>query len=180
MATAQMAALAPAAVPAAAPVTAPPVTQQPVMQQPITAQPLMATPIEDRVAAAQPRAAYSGGPGPNVQLAVIQFGQGSAGLTGSDYPVLQRVAEIQRVNRATIRIVAHAAQDSDGSSADSARANYEVSRRRALAVATQLVRLGVPADRIVAEAASDALPIYETRTARGLAANRRVEIFIEI
>jgi flagellar motor protein MotB len=42
------------------------------------------------------------------------------------------------------------------------------------------VRLGVPADRIVAEAASDAMPVYETRTPRGVAANRRVEIFIDL
>jgi outer membrane protein OmpA-like peptidoglycan-associated protein len=186
MAAAQMAALAPTPAPIAAPAPAPMpapspvVTAPPVVQQPIAAQPLMATPIEDRVAAAQPgRGAYGGAaPGAsarNVQVAVIQFGPGASGLSGNDFAVLQRVAELQRFNRATIRIVAHAAQDGDGSAA-----NYEVSRRRALAVAIQLVRLGVPADRIIAEAASDAMPIYETRTARGLAANRRVEIFIDL
>ena len=67
-----------------------------------------------------------------------------------------------------------------GSSADqAARANYEVSRQRALAVANQLVRLGVPANRIVAEAASDAEPAFETTSARGIAANRRAEIFVD-
>lgn len=168
------------------PAPSPVVTAPPVVQQPISTQPLMATPIEDRVAAAQPGSAYGGArpgaPGAgNVQVAVIQFGPGASGLSGNDLAVLQRVAELQRFNRATIRIVAHAAQDADGSSpADLARANYEVSRRRALAVAMQLVRLGVPADRIVAEAASDAMPVYETRTPRGLAANRRVEIFIDL
>ena len=60
-----------------------------------------------------------------------------------------------------------------------ARANYEVSRQRALAVANQLVRLGVPANRIVAEAASDAEPAFETNSARGIAANRRAEIFVD-
>ena len=44
--------------------------------------------------------------------------------------------------------------------------------RRALAVAQQLRALGVPKDRIVAEAASDDEPIYQTSTARGIAANR--------
>jgi outer membrane protein OmpA-like peptidoglycan-associated protein len=79
-----------------------------------------------------------------------------------------------------VRIVAHAQQDAAGSSADqAARANYEVSRQRALAVASQLVRLGVPANRIVAEAASDAEPVFETTSARGIAANRRAEIFVD-
>ena len=116
----------------------------------------------------------------NQQVAVIQFGAGSAGLTGNDFAILQRVAEMQRNNRATVRIVAHAQQDASGSSADqAARANYEVSRQRALAVANQLVRLGVPANRIVAEAASDAEPAFETSSARGIAANRRAEIFVD-
>jgi outer membrane protein OmpA-like peptidoglycan-associated protein len=118
--------------------------------------------------------------GGNVQVAVIQFGQGAASLTGNDFAVLQKVAEIQRNNRGTVRIVAHAQQDAYGSSADQvARANYEVSRQRALAVANQLVRLGVPASRIVAEAASDAEPAFETTSARGIAANRRAEIFVD-
>ena len=118
--------------------------------------------------------------GGNLQVAVIQFGQGATGLTGNDFAVLQKVAEIQRNNRGTVRIVAHAQQDASGSSADQvARANYEVSRQRALAVANQLVRLGVPANRIVAEAASDAEPAFETTSARGIAANRRAEIFVD-
>lgn len=111
---------------------------------------------------------------------MIQFGQGAASLMGNDFAVLQKVAEIQRNNGATVRIVAHAQQDAYGSSADQvARANYEVSRQRALAVANQLVRLGVPANRIVAEAASDAEPAFETTSARGIAANRRAEIFVD-
>lgn len=118
--------------------------------------------------------------GGNAQVAVIQFGAGSASLTGNDFAILQKVAEMQRNNHATVRIVAHAQQDASGSSADqAARANYEVSRQRALAVANQLVRLGVPASRIVAEAASDAQPAFETTSARGIAANRRAEIFID-
>jgi flagellar motor protein MotB len=32
---------------------------------------------------------------------------------------------------------------------------------------------------MVAEAASDGEPIYQTSTARGLAANRRVEVFMD-
>ena len=116
----------------------------------------------------------------NVQVAIIQFGRGSTGLDGTDFSVLQKVADIQKSNRATVRIVAHSSQDAYASSVtDLERANYEVSRRRALSIANQLVRLGVPVERIVAEAASDAEPVYETNTARGVAANRRAEIFVD-
>ena len=118
-----------------------------------------------------------GGP---LQVAVIQFGRGSSGLGGNDYDVLARVAQIQRRNGGTIRVVTHADQDSYGASAAQLeRGNFEVSRRRALAVAQQLRALGVPKDSIVAEAASDEEPLYQTDTARGMAANRRAEVFID-
>ncbi len=112
----------------------------------------------------------------SIQVAVIQFGQASTGLDETDQAVLARVAEIQRENGGTVRIVAHAARDAVSTAQ---RDNFDVSRRRALAIAQQLRRLGVPADQMVAEAASDDEPIYQTSTARGLAANRRAEVFID-
>jgi outer membrane protein OmpA-like peptidoglycan-associated protein len=118
--------------------------------------------------------------GAPVQVAVIQFGPMSVELNGKDQAVLTRVAQVQRSNGGKVRIVAHSAQDAAGSSPEVlARDNFEVSRQRAIAVANQLMRLGVPANRIAAEAASDEEPAYETNTARGIAANRRAEIFVE-
>jgi outer membrane protein OmpA-like peptidoglycan-associated protein len=118
--------------------------------------------------------------GAPVQVAVIQFGPMSVELNGKDQAVLARVAQVQRSNGGKVRIVAHSAQDAAGSPPDVlARDNFEVSRQRAIAVANQLMRLGVPANRIAAEAASDEEPAYETNTARGIAANRRAEIFVE-
>lgn len=106
----------------------------------------------------------------SLQVAVVQFGPSSTGLDGEDSAVLARVAQIQRENGGIFRIVAHAAQDRD---------NLDVSRRRALAIAQELRRLGVATSQMVAEAASDGEPIYQTSTARGLAANRRVEVFMD-
>ena len=118
--------------------------------------------------------------GAPAQVAVIQFGPMSSELNGKDQSVLARVAQVQRANGGKVRIVAHSAQDAAGTSADAlARDNFEVSRQRALAVANQFLRLGVPANRIAAEAASDEEPAYETNTARGIAANRRAEIYVE-
>lgn len=133
------------------------------------------TPIKGNIATAQsgevPFSALKSPPfDGSLQVAVIQFGPSSTGLDGVDAAVLARVAEIQRDNGGTVRIVAHAAQDRD---------NLDVSRRRALAIAQELRRLGVPTGQMVAEAASDEEPIYQTSTARGLAANRRVDVFID-
>jgi outer membrane protein OmpA-like peptidoglycan-associated protein len=118
--------------------------------------------------------------GGQIQVAVIQFGRASSGLGGNDDGVLARVAQMQKRNGGTVRIVAHASQDVSASSAEAMeRGNYDVSRRRALAVADQLMRLGVPRSAIVAEAASDGEPAYGTDTARGVAANRRAEVYLD-
>jgi outer membrane protein OmpA-like peptidoglycan-associated protein len=112
---------------------------------------------------------------------VIQFGRASAGLGGRDSDVLRKVADIQKKNGGTVRVVAHAEQDVSGSSVNQIeRGNYDVSRRRALAIANQLMALGVPRSAIVAEAASDSEPKFATNTARGIAANRRAEIFLDL
>jgi outer membrane protein OmpA-like peptidoglycan-associated protein len=140
---------------------------------PALSQAMVSQPATQVAAAAPPTAAP-------VQVAVIQFGPMSVELNGKDQAVLARVAQVQRSNGGKVRIVAHSAQDAAGSSPDVlARDNFEVSRQRALTVANQLMRLGVPANRIAAEAASDEEPAYETNTARGIAANRRAEIFVE-
>jgi len=112
--------------------------------------------------------------------AVIQFGRASSGLGGNDYQVLSQVAQMFRRNGGTVRIVAHASQDVNGSSAEMIeRGNYEVSKRRALVIVAQLERMGVPKSSIIAEAASDSEPAYGTDTARGVAANRRAEVYID-
>jgi outer membrane protein OmpA-like peptidoglycan-associated protein len=116
-----------------------------------------------------------------MQVAVIQFGRASFGLGDNDRAVISHVAQTQKRNGGTVRIVAHASQDATASSsAELERGNYDVSRRRALAIADQLVRHGVPRSAIIAEAASDYEPAYATTTARGIAANRRAEIFLDL
>ena len=128
-----------------------------------------------------PFSAITSPPGGPLQVAVIQFGRASSGLGGHDSEILRKVAQIAKKNGGTVRVVAHADQDVTGASANQIeRGNYDVSRRRALAIANQLMALGVPRSAIVAEAASDAEPRYATNTARGVAANRRAEIFLDL
>lgn len=115
-----------------------------------------------------------------LQVAVIQFGRNSAGLSGNDLDVLRSVAEIQKRNGGTVRVLGHASKDVNGTSvAEIKNGNLNLSIKRAEVVAAQLVRYGVPSDAIVMEGVSDEEPVYETRTARGAAANRRTEVFID-
>ena len=118
-----------------------------------------------------------GGP---LQVAVIQFGRNSSGLSGNDIDVLRNVADIHRRNGGTVRVLGHASRDVVGSSANEIRnGNLNLSIKRAEAVSALLVRYGVPSDAIVMEGVADEEPVYETRTARGVAANRRAEVFID-
>jgi flagellar motor protein MotB len=118
-----------------------------------------------------------GGP---MQVAVIQFGRNSAGLSASDMSVLRSVADIHRRNGGTVRVLGHASKDVVGTTASEIRnGNLNLSLKRAESVAAFLVRNGVPPDAIVMEGVADEEPVYETRTARGVAANRRAEVFID-
>ena len=65
------------------------------------------------------------------------------------------------------------------SDAEIKNGNLNLSIKRAEMVANALIRYGVPSDAIVMEGVSDEEPVYETRTARGIAANRRAEVFID-
>ena len=128
-----------------------------------------------------PSSAIKSPPGGPLQVAVIQFGRASSGLGGRDSDILKSVAQIQKKNGGTVRVVAHSDQDVTGASVGQIeQGNYDVSRRRALSIANRLMALGVPRSAIVAEAASDSEPKYATNTARGIAANRRAEIFLDL
>jgi outer membrane protein OmpA-like peptidoglycan-associated protein len=119
-----------------------------------------------------------GGP---MQVAVVQFGRGSSGLAGTSQGVIADVARMYKLNGGTVRVVAHASEDVAAQTPQALeQGNYEVSRRRALAITSLLMTYGVPRGSIVAEAASDAEPAFGTNTARGVAANRRAEVFLDL
>ena len=164
--------------PAASPPTSPAVT---VTATP-TAPPVnLQADIAHAQSGAVPASAIKFPPGGPLQVGVIQFGRASSGLGGRDGDILKKIAQIQKKNGGTERVVAHTEQDVTGSSVGQIeQGNYDVSRRRAINIANQLMALGVPRSAIVAEAASDSEPKYATNTARGIAANRRAEIFLDL
>ena len=164
--------------PAASPPTSPAVT---VTATPTAPPVSLQADIAHAQSGAVPSGAIKSPPGGPLQVAVIQFGRASSGLGGRDGDILKKIAQIQKKNGGTVRVVAHADQDVTGSSVGQIeQGNYDVSRRRAVNIANQLMALGVPRSAIVAEAASDSEPKYATNTARGIAANRRAEIFLDL
>jgi outer membrane protein OmpA-like peptidoglycan-associated protein len=57
--------------------------------------------------------------------------------------------------------------------------NFERSQARATAVARELIRDGVPAEKVLVEAVGDSQPVYFESMPRGEEGNRRAEIFIQ-
>ena len=57
--------------------------------------------------------------------------------------------------------------------------NFDVSQRRAEAVAAELIRQGAQPQSVFVEARSDTLPVYSEAMPRAERNNRRAEIFLE-
>ncbi|WP_404426412.1 OmpA family protein [Thalassospira australica] len=121
------------------------------------------------------------GPSVNgVQIAQIQFGHGSSNLSGTDNNVLNQVAQAWRQTGGILRIIGHASMRTANMSLEEHMAiNRQVSERRASAVVSQLVSLGVNPDAIFVGADGSADPRYYEGVPDGEAGNRRVEIFMD-
>jgi putative exosortase-associated protein (TIGR04073 family) len=99
------------------------------------------------------------------------FAVGSSELSTSAKERLQEVAKVLR-NTPMAQVVVAGYTDSTGSSL----ANQELSRQRAYAVRTYLVRQGVGSQRIELAGYGDASPVASNDTSLGRKSNRRVEI----
>lgn len=173
---------APVAAPAPAPAAMatnlppPPAPSQQALVLPPTTRPAVSSLAAARAPAAAPTPVYYGN---TMQVAVVQFGRASSELSADDLAVLRDVAEIQKKQGGTVRIVGHASQDASGNDTQRLQqGNYAVSLARANAIAGHLVRLGVPRGSVVAEAAGDQQPQFEPVTAVAVASNRRAEIYL--
>ena len=115
---------------------------------------------------------------PDTQVATIQFNHSSARLSARDRAIINTVAQAQRDNGANVLVVGHASSRTrQMSKARHAVANFEVSFKRANAVAQALIQSGVPLNQVTVEAVSDDQPIYAESMPNGEAGNRRTEIF---
>jgi outer membrane protein OmpA-like peptidoglycan-associated protein len=167
---------APAPVPVASSLPPPPAPSQQALVLPPTSRPAVSSLAPARATAAAPTPVYYGN---TMQVAVVQFGRASSGLSADDVAVLRDVAEIQKKQGGTVRVVGHASQDASGNDAQRLQqGNYAVSLARANAIAGHLVRLGVPRGSVVVEAAGDQQPEFDPVTAVAVASNRRAEIYL--
>lgn len=129
------------------------------------------------VSAPKPATAATGG---GQLIGVIYFGHDSSSLNAHDREVLVDIAAIRRERGGTLRVIGHAsAITGPASQIDHSLANFETSQKRANVVAAELIRIGVPEDKVEAEARSDTQPVYSELMPTGEAANRRTEIFLE-
>lgn len=114
------------------------------------------------------------------QLAVVQFADGSANLSARDQLVIADAARLATQRGGMVRVVGHTADHASGTNAARREMKLlEISSRRAEAVAAELIRQGVPASSLVLEAAGSDRPRYVEATPAGIAANRRVEIYLD-
>ncbi|MBM3535790.1 MAG: hypothetical protein FJX60_22485, partial [Alphaproteobacteria bacterium] len=112
-------------------------------------------------------------------VATIRFGEGSSRLGNADREMLARIAAMANEIRGLVRIVGHAGRANGGEGAKQEVAEFGLSLNRANAVAQELMKNGIPAERLKVEAVGDAEPLVVAGSAAAEAPNRRAEIFIE-
>jgi outer membrane protein OmpA-like peptidoglycan-associated protein len=114
----------------------------------------------------------------DLQVATIQFGHSSAQLDARGRAIIAQIASAQRGTGSSVLVVGHASSRTRQlTKAHHEAANFDVSFARANAVAQELVRAGVPTDRVTVEAVADDQPIYSEAMPNGEAGNRRAEIY---
>jgi len=116
----------------------------------------------------------------SMRIATIQFKNASSDLDARDQSILRQVVALQRERGGVIRVVGHAsARTANMDPVQHKLVNYRMSEERAQAVVEALVRLGAPADAVVAAAKSDTDPVYYEFMPSGEAGNRRAEIYLD-
>lgn len=116
----------------------------------------------------------------SVRAAVIYFPYGSAKIDAQDRQVLRDIAILQRQRNALVRVVGHASARTGNKAPQQHQvANFNISLKRANAVAAALVSLGVERGRVTSEARADSQPVFHEFMPNGEAGNRRAEIFLE-
>ena len=115
----------------------------------------------------------------SVNKGVINFGHGSHQLSAADQRFLSKIASEVKKTGALVRVVGHASMRTrDMDELKHTLANFNVSVKRAEAVASFLIASGVKAEKLIVDAVGDSQPLnYESMPSEERA-NRRAEIFI--
>ena len=111
--------------------------------------------------------------------ATIYFENGGA-VVGSSYnKILRNIAKLVKENDAMVTVYGFASSRTrDTDPVSHKLANFNVSAERAQNTAKALRRMGVPADKIITQALSDSMPLYQEVMPEGERLNRRAEIYL--
>lgn len=128
-----------------------------------------------------PLEAYShAGTSVSLQVASIQFGDGTAGLSAQDRAILRQVVALQKQHGGVLRVIGHASSRTGDMSWDHHdTANLKVSQQRAKTVMRALMELGAPSSSLYVGAMADNEPLYQESMPAGEAGNRRTEIYLD-
>ena len=112
------------------------------------------------------------------QSVVVHFANGSSRLSANDRADVAKIAKLVREKGARVRVVGHASRRTrDMDPVRHMLVNFEMSVKRANAVAAELARRGVDRDVISVEARGASEPLFLEVMPAGEAGNRRAEIF---
>jgi len=125
-------------------------------------------------------AGFQGQSAVNSAATIVQFGHDSARIPRAGRTLVRQVAEQYKAQGGVIRVVGHASSKTRNMPvAEHNLANFKVSLDRAQAVASELIRLGVPPEAIFVEARGASDPAFFESMPAGEAGNRRAEIFLD-
>jgi outer membrane protein OmpA-like peptidoglycan-associated protein len=130
--------------------------------------------------AVAPAVAYSNAQG-LPPAAVINFSNATTILSASAKAQIRSAAESFNARGATgyVRVVGHASTTATKvSESRRLELNFERSQARATSVMRELIKDGVPANKILVDAVGDSQPVYDA-AAQGENGNRRAEIFFQ-
>ena len=116
----------------------------------------------------------------SLRVGTIYFGDGSAQLSAQDRSILQAVTDVFGQMGGRVRVIGHSSMGvRTFNSAQREAVNFKISLKRANAVANELIRQGIPPEKLEVVAEGDRAPVYAETSRTGAAHNRRTEIFID-
>ena len=124
---------------------------------------------------------YSDGAG-RAPAAVVLFPHDTTILSGDARAKVRAAVDAFHASgeRGFVKVVGHSSSRTANMPLDRHLVyNFERSQARATAVARELIKEGVPADKVLVEAVGDSQPVYYESMPQGEDGNRRAEIFLQ-
>ncbi len=113
------------------------------------------------------------------RIATIAFGSGSSSVNSLGLRKIKKIVEIAKKRNARVKIVGHASsRTKDMTILEHKLVNFRISDQRAQSVARVFIQNKFPSERLIAEAVSDAKPLFQENMPAGTTANQRTEIFL--